>query len=119
MSKEDIQSRPGRKPRTAKPTSISVVTPCYNEELVVHELHRRLTSVLEKVGLPYEIILVDDGSKDNTWPLLTELREKDRHLKIVRLARNFGHQLALTCGLDQAHGEVILIMDADLQDPPE
>lgn len=105
--------------RDNDPQHVSVVIPCYNEELVIDELHRRLSKVLEPLPCPYEIVLVDDGSKDRTWEMLLDLQRKDPHIKAVKLARNYGHQTALTCGLDQASGEVVLIMDADLQDPPE
>lgn len=110
---------PGLTSRNRNPLSISVVAPCYNEAEVLTELHRRLSAVLQGLDIPYEIVLVDDGSRDKTWLMMQELQGKDQHLKIVRLARNFGHQIALTCGLDQASAEVILIIDADLQDPPE
>ena len=107
-------------PRSAAPASLSVVIPCYNEEEVLTELHRRLSAVLLNCGIPRtEVILVDDGSSDRTWQLMQELRARDGRIKIVRLSRNHGHQLALSCGLDQARGEVTLIIDADLQDPPE
>jgi len=106
-------------PRTAPPSSLSVVAPCYNEEEVIHTLHQRLSEVLKYLQIPYEIVLVDDGSRDRTWPLMRELSAQDPHLKCIKLSRNFGHQMALTCGLDQATGEVILVIDADLQDPPE
>jgi dolichol-phosphate mannosyltransferase len=96
-----------------------VVAPCYNEEEVIHTLLSRLTEVLKSVNIPYEIVLVDDGSRDRTWELMQGLAASDSHLKCIKLSRNFGHQMALTCGLDQAAGEVILVIDADLQDPPE
>lgn len=106
-------------PRQGYPASISVVIPCHNEQEVLPELHRRLDQVLRGLGVPYEVVLVDDGSRDATWQGMLDLQRRDPHLKLVRLARNFGHQMALTCGLDQARGAVVLIMDADLQDPPE
>lgn len=106
-------------PRTENPRSISVIVPCYNEQEVLPELKRRLVETLEKLGVPFEIVLVDDGSKDRTWPMLREMQRSDPRFKIVRFSRNFGHQLAVTCGLDQSNGEVVVIMDADLQDPPE
>lgn len=105
--------------RKSAPRSISVVAPCFNEEEVFPELMRRLSLVLSNCGFPYEIILVDDGSKDRTWELMCEYQARDPHLKVVKLSRNYGHQMALSCGLDQAKGEVVLIIDADLQDPPE
>lgn len=108
-----------RAPRERLPQSISIVVPCFNEEDGLAELHRRLTEVLTEVGAPYEIILVDDGSSDSSWKMMEELSRGDEHLRALRLSRNFGHQIALTCGLDHSQGEVTLIMDADLQDPPE
>lgn len=106
----------GRRPG---PASISVVVPCYNEEEVLAELRRRLMAALESTGIPFEIILIDDGSADRTWEIMQQYQHEDGRFKIIRFARNFGHQMALTCGLDQACGEVALIIDADLQDPPE
>lgn len=114
-----VRSLPGLTPRNRHPQSISIVVPCYNEEEVLSELMRRVHQVFDALGLPYEVILVDDGSRDRTWELLQGLQRTDARAKIIRLSRNHGHQLALTCGLDQASGEVVLIMDADLQDPPE
>ena len=97
---------------------ISVVAPVFNEHGTLEELHRRLTATLAKLG-PYEIVLVDDGSIDGSWERLLELAARDRHLRLLRLSRNFGHQAALSAGLDAARGEAIVLMDADLQDPPE
>jgi glycosyltransferase involved in cell wall biosynthesis len=110
---------PTPKKRPQKPKSISIVVPCYNEELVLDELIRRLTIVVNALGLPYEIVLVDDGSKDKTWEMLVSHQRENPTLKVIRLSRNRGHQVALTCGLDHAVGEIVLVMDADLQDPPE
>jgi glycosyltransferase involved in cell wall biosynthesis len=98
---------------------LSVVVPCYNEEEVLTELCRRLYNVNEKIGLSYEIILVNDGSVDKTWPLMLGLGATDPHLVLINLSRNHGHQLALTAGLTFCRGRRILIIDADLQDPPE
>jgi dolichol-phosphate mannosyltransferase len=95
------------------------VIPCYNEEAVLPELRRRLTEVVAQYQCPCEVILVDDGSADDTWPLLCQFAQETTFVKAIRLARNFGHQTAVTCGLDQAGGEVVVILDADLQDPPE
>lgn len=97
---------------------ISVVAPVFNEHATLPELHRRLTDVLAALG-PYEIVLVDDGSSDGSWDTLLELAARDSHLRLLRLSRNFGHQAALSAGLDAARGEAIVLMDADLQDPPE
>jgi polyisoprenyl-phosphate glycosyltransferase len=97
---------------------ISVVAPVFNEHSTLPELHRRLTDVLGALG-PYEIVLVDDGSSDGSWDTLLELAARDSHLRLLRLSRNFGHQAALSAGLDAARGEAIVLMDADLQDPPD
>ena len=101
------------------PQSLSIVVPCYNEEAVLEVLCRRLSAVLDTFALPYEVILIDDGSSDRTWELMRQCRARYRNLKLTRLARNCGQQLALTCGLDQARGQVTIVIDADLQDPPE
>lgn len=104
--------------RSRQPT-VSIVVPCYNEEEVLDECHRRLTSVLTTIQTDYEIIYVNDGSKDRTSELLRELFLNDRHVAAVMLSRNFGHQTAVSAGLSKATGEVVVIIDADLQDPPE
>ena len=99
---------------------LSIVVPCYNEEACLQVLHERLgVAAHTTFGDDYEIVLVNDGSKDRSWPMMRELAESDPHLVAVNLSRNHGHQLALTAGLDLARGDVILIIDADLQDPPE
>ncbi len=99
---------------------LSIVVPCYNEEGCLAELHRRLSAAAQGVaGDAYEIVLINDGSKDRTWPIMQELAASDPHLVAINLSRNHGHQLALTAGLDLCAGERILIIDADLQDPPE
>jgi len=99
---------------------LSIVVPCYNEEACLPELHARLTRAATAVaGDDYEIVLVNDGSRDRTWDIMRGLAESDPHLVGINLSRNHGHQLALTAGLDLCSGERILIIDADLQDPPE
>jgi dolichol-phosphate mannosyltransferase len=99
---------------------LSIVVPCYNEEACLNALHERLGAAARKsFGDNYEILLVNDGSKDRSWPMMRELAASDPHLVAVNLSRNHGHQLALTAGLDLARGDVILVIDADLQDPPE
>ena len=101
-------------------SKLSIVVPCFNEEACIPELHRRLTAAArEAVGEAYEIVLVNDGSRDGSWPAMQELADTDPHVVGVNLSRNHGHQLALTAGLDLCRGETILIIDADLQDPPE
>ncbi len=105
-------------PRNGCP-SISVVAPAYNEQEVLQEFYRRVTSVLSGLGCSYEIVLVNDGSSDKTLALMHELHKNDPHVTVVDLSRNFGKEIALTAGLDHTHGDVIVILDADLQDPPE
>jgi glycosyltransferase involved in cell wall biosynthesis len=112
-------SGPVPEPRNRQPSSLSVVVPCYNEEQVVKTLVSRLSAAASEMGIPFELVLVDDGSRDSTWQQLRLLQRQYPQLKIVRLSGNRGQQAALTCGLDQARGEVVVIMDADLQDPPE
>ena len=100
--------------------ALSVVIPCYNEEACLPELHRRVSAAAQAVGgADHEIILVNDGSRDRTWAVMKSLAESDPQLVCINLSRNHGHQLALTAGLDLCAGETILIIDADLQDPPE
>ncbi|MBS0525185.1 MAG: glycosyltransferase family 2 protein [Proteobacteria bacterium] len=99
--------------------ALSVVAPCFNEEGVLPEFLRRVTAVLDGIGGTAEIVLVDDGSRDGTWKVMTEEAGRDKRVVAVRLMRNHGHQLALTAGLTVCRGERILIIDADLQDPPE
>ncbi|MBI5642860.1 MAG: glycosyltransferase family 2 protein [Deltaproteobacteria bacterium] len=98
---------------------ISVVTPVYNEEAILPEFHRRLTLVLKAFGEPYEIVFVNDGSRDNSLALMKGISGRDKCVKVVNLSRNFGHQTAITAGLDYAIGDSVAIMDSDLQDPPE
>jgi polyisoprenyl-phosphate glycosyltransferase len=99
---------------------LSIVVPCYNEEACLKALHKRLGAAARTTfGDDYEIVLVNDGSKDGSWPIMRELAQSDPHLVAVNLSRNHGHQLALTAGLDLACGDLILVVDADLQDPPE
>ena len=107
-------------PRPSAGKGLSAVVPCYNEEEVLIELHHRLSlACVKAVGDDYEIVFVNDGSADKTWSLIKELSIKDPHVVGVNLSRNHGHQLALTAGLSVCSGERILIIDADLQDPPE
>jgi dolichol-phosphate mannosyltransferase len=91
----------------------------YNEEAVIPETYRRLTSVMEGFGEPYELLFINDGSRDRTGEILRELCKSDRRVKLIDFARNFGHQIAITAGMDYAAGECMVIIDGDLQDPPE
>jgi len=103
----------------AEPTILSIVLPCYNEQESIAEAYKQLTTVLSGLHLPFEIIFVDDGSRDDTPRLLAELHAKDPRVKVICLSRNFGHQIALSAGLEHACGQAVVFMDADLQDPPE
>ena len=99
---------------------LSIVIPCYNEESCLQELHDRVSAVARAVAAEdHEIVLINDGSRDRTWSIMQEIAARDPYLVAVNLSRNHGHQLALTAGLDLAAGRNILILDADLQDPPE
>lgn len=97
----------------------SLVIPVYNEEKSIPELYRRLSAVIEQLGESLEVILVNDGSRDRTLFLLRDLHEQDPRFCYISFARNFGHQIAVTAGLNFVRGEAIVVMDADLQDPPE
>jgi polyisoprenyl-phosphate glycosyltransferase len=98
---------------------ISIVVPMYFEEKVVKECHRRITSVATHNNLNYELLFVNDGSTDRTLELLETIANSDSHVKVISFSRNFGHQIAVTAGIDKAKGDAIVIIDADLQDPPE
>jgi dolichol-phosphate mannosyltransferase len=101
-------------------TALSIVVPCFNEEACLLELHQRLSAAARiVVGEDYELVLVNDGSRDGSWARMETLAAGDPHLVAINLSRNHGHQLALTAGLDLCRGDAILIIDADLQDPPE
>ena len=99
--------------------SISVVVPIYNDSEVIHELIKRLSPVLESVTADYEIILVDDGSRDDSWLQMLAVRQANASIKAVRLSRNFGQQSAIAAGLSLTSKELIVLMDSDLQDKPE
>jgi polyisoprenyl-phosphate glycosyltransferase len=101
-------------------TALSIVVPCFNEEACLGVLHERLGEAARSaVGEDYEIVLVNDGSRDGSWPMMRAMAAADPHVVAANLSRNHGHQLALTAGLDLSRGETVLIIDADLQDPPE
>jgi polyisoprenyl-phosphate glycosyltransferase len=98
---------------------LSIVLPIFNEEAVIDELHRRLGEFLAALGTTWEVIFVDDGSRDQSFSKLRELAAVERRYRVVSFARNFGHQFAITAGIDYARGLAVVVMDADLQDPPE
>ena len=97
----------------------SLIVPCFNEADGINEFHRRATAVIDQIGGGWEIIYVNDGSRDETLRHLERLRERDPRVAVVNLSRNFGKEIALTAGLDHAIGDAVVIIDADLQDPPE
>ena len=98
---------------------ISIVVPLYNEELVIRETYSRIRRVLVLNSLDYEIVMVNDGTRDRTPELPREISSKDKRVKLISFSRNFGHQIAITAGMDKASGQVVVLIDADLQDPPE
>ena len=97
----------------------SLVIPVYNEEQTLPELQRRITDIMAQMDGDAEVVLVDDGSSDGSYAMMVELSRRDERFKVVRFSRNFGHQIAVTAGLDYARGQAVIVMDADLQDPPE
>lgn len=103
----------------AERPTISIIAPVYNEEPVLSELHRRVSAVMDGVGEPWELVLVDDGSRDGSAEIIAQLNAQDPHVKGISFSRNFGFQIAVTAGLDHARGDAIVLTDADLQDPPE
>ena len=98
---------------------LSLVVPVFNEQEVMPESFRRTKAAMDAMGYPYEIIYVDDGSRDGTWEILSQIAAENAQVTALRFSRNFGHQLAVTAGMDAADGDAVIIMDADLQDPPE
>lgn len=98
---------------------ISIIVPVYNEEENIHEFYKRTTKVLDNLQQPYEIIFIDDGSTDSSFEKINKIYGNDKRIKIIQFSRNFGHQIALTAGIDYASGDAVIMMDADLQHPPE
>ena len=100
-------------------TVFSIVVPLYNEEEVINETYKRLKAVMEGMGESYELVFVNDGSRDKTAEMAREICAGDKTVKLINFARNFGHQTAITAGMDYAVGDAVVVIDADLQDPPE
>ncbi len=119
FERSSVQTSPGLAGSTERRMLLSVVVPCANEQEVLRETNRRLVSTLGQVSLDFEIIYVDDGSTDSTIDLLRELQVQDERIRVVRLSRNFGQQIAITAGLEHASGDAVVVIDADLQDPAE
>jgi dolichol-phosphate mannosyltransferase len=99
--------------------TFTVIAPIFNEAETLPELYRRVSEVMDQTGEPWELVLVDDGSRDNSPQIIKDLAERDPRVRPVLFARNFGHQIAVTAGMDYSRGRAITIIDADLQDPPE
>ncbi|MCB0211561.1 MAG: glycosyltransferase family 2 protein [Anaerolineae bacterium] len=97
----------------------SIVAPCWNEEVTLPELHRRISQVMENLKEEWELVLINDGSTDKTGEVMQKLHEIDPHVHYIQFARNFGHQIAVTAGMDYAQGKAVILIDSDLQDPPE
>ena len=104
---------------TKNKSKISAVIACYKDELAIPIMHQRLTKMFKKIGIKYEIIFVNDGSPDNSDPILKKIVAKDPHTLAITHSRNFGSQMAFTSGMEQATGDAIVLLDGDLQDPPE
>lgn len=98
---------------------LSLVVPAFNEEEAMEQSFERTYRAMSSIGYPFEIIYIDDGSRDRTWEIISRLAREREEVKALRFSRNFGHQLAVTAGMDEAKGDAVIIMDADLQDPPE
>ncbi len=107
-----------RKEMTEQPV-YSVVAPVFNEEETLPHFYQRVVAVMEQLGEPFELVLVNDGSRDSSYRLMRELHEKDARVRVIDFSRNFGHQIAISAGLDHAQGRAVIILDSDLQDPPE
>ena len=99
--------------------TISIITPCYNEEETIEPFLRRIEEILTQINEPYEIVFINDGSKDNTLNVLLNAKQNFKNIRIINFSRNFGKEAALTAGLDKARGEAAIPIDVDLQDPPE
>jgi len=97
----------------------SVIIPVFNEEPVIQETHARLKEVMDSTGESYELVFVNDGSSDKTIQILMQLSSRDKNIKIINFSRNFGHQIAITAGMEHASGSAVVVIDADLQDPPK
>jgi polyisoprenyl-phosphate glycosyltransferase len=116
----EAQTDSGEQGESVPPERLSIVIPCFNEEQVIGETINRLTKISDSlVGLTTELIFVDDGSLDHTRELLKTFAARDSRIKLIGFARNFGHQIAVTAGIDAANGDAVVLIDADLQDPPE
>src|SRR5215471_2083780 len=97
----------------------SIVAPVFNEEETLPHFYKRVVDVMEGIGEPFELILVNDGSSDGSFQKMQDLHQRDPRVIVIDFSRNFGHQIAISAGLDYARGEAVIVIDSDLQDPPE
>jgi glycosyltransferase involved in cell wall biosynthesis len=115
----EYQSDSDSPPARSQQRLLSIIIPCHNEEAVIEATHARLCGIAQAVGMPLEVIYIDDGSGDRTLERLQQIAAADPRVTVLELARNFGQQAAMSAGLEQARGDAVVIIDADLQDPPE
>jgi glycosyltransferase involved in cell wall biosynthesis len=118
-SQDSVAARNTARRVTADHPVYSIVAPVYNEEALVAEFCQRTIAAMEPLGEPFEIVLVNDGSRDNSPKIIRELHNNDPRIKVVNFSKNFGHQIAITAGMDYARGDAVVVIDSDLQDPPE
>jgi len=110
---------PGQSIERPCPGLLSIVIPCYNEEAVIEETHARISRIAPRLGMELEVLYVDDGSQDSTLKKLKQLAVEDSRIVVIEFSRNFGQQAAMSAGLEMAQGDAVVLIDADLQDPPE
>ena len=103
---------------TQSPPTLSIVAPVYDEEILLPEFYRRMVAAIEPLNVPFEIILVNDGSHDNSGQIMDQLHAQDPRVKVVHFSRNFGHQISITAGTEHATCKCVAVIDSYLQDPP-
>jgi glycosyltransferase involved in cell wall biosynthesis len=113
------QERDSQPPAQPDQPVYSIVAPVFNEEETLPHFYQRIVKTMEQIGEPFELLLINDGSHDHSYKLMQELHERDPRVRAIDFSRNFGHQIAISAGLDYARGQAVIIMDTDLQDPPE
>lgn len=113
-----METPPVLKEEAIRPT-YSIVAPVFNEEETVPHFYQRVVRVMEQISEPFELVLVNDGSRDGSYAVMKQLHQQDPRVRVVDFSRNFGHQIAISAGLDHARGDAVVIIDSDLQDPPE
>src|SRR6516162_3360826 len=106
-------------PAPTRTPVFSIVAPIFNEQETIPHFYDRTVAVMESLGEPFELVLINDGSTDGSYAVLRGLHERDPRVRVVDFSRNFGHQIAISAGLDHARGQAVVIIDSDLQDPPE